>query len=120
MPTRVTAAMPHSPSPTASLTPTGTETATASPSPTQTLTPTAALPAAEVLEQANCRYGPGQAYLYSHGLYAGDRAEVHGRNASGSWLWIKPANLDRRCWAAAVPATAVPWPWTSDVSELPL
>jgi hypothetical protein len=51
--------------------------------------------------QANCRYGPGKAYLYSHGLYEGDRAEVHGRNASSAWLWIKPENLDRRCWAAA-------------------
>lgn len=51
--------------------------------------------------QANCRYGPGTAYLYSHGLYQGDRAEAHGRNASGAWLWIKPENLNRHCWAAA-------------------
>jgi hypothetical protein len=51
--------------------------------------------------QANCRYGPGKAYLYSHGLYTGDRVEVHGRSSSGSWLWIKPENLDRHCWAAA-------------------
>ena len=51
--------------------------------------------------QANCRYGPGQAYLYSHGLYTGDRAEVHGRNSSGSWLWIQPMNLDRHCWVSA-------------------
>ncbi len=54
-----------------------------------------------VLEQANCRYGPGQAYLYSHGLYAGDKAVVDGRNGSGRWLWIQPENLDRHCWAAA-------------------
>lgn len=104
-----------SPTPTRTLTPTRTPTATpttsatftpeatatASPSATQTLTPTAVLPMVTVLEQANCRYGPGQAYLYSHGLYAGDQGEVHGRNASGSWLWIKPENLERRCWAAA-------------------
>lgn len=51
--------------------------------------------------QANCRYGPGTAYLYSHGLYTGDRAVVHGRNPSGTWLWIQPENLDRHCWAAA-------------------
>lgn len=56
---------------------------------------------AVVLEQANCRYGPGQAYLYSHGLYEGDTAVVDGRNSSGNWLWIQPANLDRHCWAAA-------------------
>jgi hypothetical protein len=51
--------------------------------------------------QAFCRYGPGKAYLYSHGLYEGDRAEVHGRNYSGNWLWIKPENLDRHCWVSA-------------------
>jgi len=51
--------------------------------------------------QANCRYGPGTAYLYSHGLYPDDRVEVHGRTPSGTWLWIQPANLDRHCWAAA-------------------
>jgi hypothetical protein len=51
--------------------------------------------------QANCRYGPGTAYLYSHGLYEGDRGEVHGRNPSGGWLWIKPENLERHCWVAA-------------------
>jgi len=51
--------------------------------------------------QANCRYGPGTAYLYSHGLYEGDAGEVHGRNYSGTWLWIQPFNLERHCWAAA-------------------
>ena len=51
--------------------------------------------------QANCRYGPGTAYLYSHGLYEGDHALVHGRNYSGSWLWIQPDNLERHCWVSA-------------------
>src|SRR3972149_6183891 len=60
-----------------------------SPTPEPTRSPLPS-PAATVQMQANCRYGPGQAYLYSHGLYAGDRAEVHSRNDSGSWLWVKP------------------------------
>ncbi len=51
--------------------------------------------------QAFCRYGPGKAYLYSHGVYAGDTGLVDGRNYSGSWLWIKPENLDRHCWVSA-------------------
>jgi hypothetical protein len=51
--------------------------------------------------QAFCRYGPGKAYLYSHGLYTGDHALVHGKNASGSWLWVKPDNLNRECWVSA-------------------
>lgn len=51
--------------------------------------------------QAHCRYGPHKAYLHSHDLYPGDHAEVHNRNGDGSWLWIKPDNLDRRCWVSA-------------------
>jgi len=66
-----------------------------------TLTPTFDFPNVAVNEQANCRYGPGTAYLYSWGLYEGDRGEVHGRNPSSTWLWIKPDNLDRHCWVAA-------------------
>ncbi len=100
-------------SPTASQTPTGTATPSPTRTPTETLTPTPAgsptpsltptfdFPDVTVKEQANCRYGPGTAYLYSHGLYAGDRGEVHGRNAPGTWLWIKPENLERHCWVAA-------------------
>ena len=95
-----------SPLPTATPTPTVTSTPTNTPLPTETptpsLTPTLEFPLAKILEaRAFCRYGPGRAYLYSHELNAGDSAEVHGRNSSGSWLWIKPENLDRRCWAAA-------------------
>jgi hypothetical protein len=51
--------------------------------------------------RAFCRYGPGKAYLYSHELKEGDRAEVHGRSYSGTWLWLKPDGLDRHCWSAA-------------------
>ena len=51
--------------------------------------------------QANCRYGPGKAYLYAHGLYEGDTALAHGRTASGSWLWVQPEGLERHCWVAA-------------------
>ncbi|MGW8144854.1 MAG: hypothetical protein ACWGN2_10695 [Anaerolineales bacterium] len=51
--------------------------------------------------QANCRYGPGTAYLYAHDLYEGDHGEVNGRNYSGTWLWIQPDDLDWHCWVAA-------------------
>jgi hypothetical protein len=66
-----------------------------------TPTPTFAFPQAVIQMQANCRYGPGTAYLYSHGLYSSDTGEIHGRTPSGAWLWIKPENLERHCWAAA-------------------
>lgn len=82
-------------------TPTITLTPTITSTPTITPTPTYDFPDVTVLMQANCRYGPGTAYLYSHGLYQGDEAEVNGRNYSGTWLWIKPENLDRHCWVAA-------------------
>jgi len=59
------------------------------------------MPQVTALMQAFCRYGPGKAYLYSHGLYEGDRGLVDGRNYSASWLWIKPENLDRHCWVSA-------------------
>lgn len=87
----------HTSSPTATITPTPTITLTA----TVTPTPTRDFPDAVIQMQANCRYGPGTAYLYSHGLYKGDTAEVHGRTPSGTWLWIQPFNLERHCWAAA-------------------
>lgn len=89
----------HTPTVTPTQTPTLTPTITSTP--TITPTPTFDFPDARIQMQANCRYGPGQAYLYAHGLYAGDQAEIHGRNYSGTWLWIKPENLDWHCWASS-------------------
>lgn len=65
-------------------------------------TPTRDYPNVVVNKQANCRYGPGMAYLYRWGLYSGDTAEVHGRNWNGTWYWIKPYNLDSHCWASEI------------------
>jgi hypothetical protein len=87
--------------PTITLTPTQTYTPSLTPTATVTLTPTYSFPQVVVQKQANCRYGPGTAYLYSFGLYPGDKGEVNGRNNSGTWLWIKPENLSRHCWMAA-------------------
>lgn len=92
--------------PTATATQTGTPTITLTPTlthtPTITLSPTFDFPDGVVnVAQANCRYGPGTAYQYSHGLYEGDHVIVDGRTYSGTWLWVKPDNLNRHCWAAA-------------------
>ncbi len=89
------------PSATITLTPTETLTPTITPTPSITPSPTRDYPDAVIKMQANCRYGPDIDYLYSWGLYPGDTAEVNGRTYSGTWLWIKPYNLDRHCWAAA-------------------
>jgi hypothetical protein len=94
------------PEPTLTATATATEvpTTTPTPVPTQTplptATPTSEFPVLTLKMQANCRYGPGTAYLYSHGLYPDEQVEAHGRSYNGNWLWIQPQNLTRHCWAA--------------------
>src|SRR4030042_1300655 len=104
-PQTLTPTTPPTSSPTITFTVTRTPTQT--PSPTQTLTPTItptptfAFPTITVLMQANCRYGPGKAYLYAWGVYTGDTGTVWGRNDSGTWLWIQPDNIHYQCWIAA-------------------
>jgi hypothetical protein len=100
----------HTPSPfptlTLTSTPTSTTTPTLTPSLTPTITatptpsPTSVLPLVTVKEQANCRYGPGTAYLYAQGLYAGDTGVAGGRNDYGTWVWIKPDKTGWYCFAA--------------------
>lgn len=87
--------------PTITLTPTVTLTPTITRTPTVTPSPTFDFPDVTVLEQANCRYGPGTAYLYAQGLYAGDTSIVHGRNSGGTWLWILPSTATWHCWVSA-------------------
>ncbi len=76
-------------------------TATPTLTPTNALTATFDFPDGIVLVQANCRYGPGAAYLYEWGLFPGDRVEIHGRNDLGTWVYVKPRTYRDRCWAKA-------------------
>lgn len=96
-----TATATQTSAPTSTLTPTASQTATQTATATNTLTPTPDVPFVTSLMQAFCRYGPGKAYLYAHGLYEGDRGALDGKNYSGSWLWIQPENLDWHCWVSA-------------------
>ena len=103
------------PSTTASPTvePSATFTASPSPSPTITDTPTPELSptpsatstpetvTATALGSINCRYGPDKQYLYAWGLSEGDIAEVKGKNATGSWLWVIPHDTIWTCWITA-------------------
>lgn len=93
----------HSPTPAPTETP--TETATITPTATITLTPsvtpTPAPPRGRVQVQANCRYGPGAAYLYEWGLYPGDRVDILGRNDLGTWLYVHPWYYVDKCWVSA-------------------
>jgi len=136
-PLPVTVTLTFSPSPTPSLTPTATFTRTPTHTPTRTrtppptetptpsATPTPEYPPVTVKMQANCRYGPGTAYLYRWGLYPGDKADVRGRNWNGTWYWIHPFNLEgANCWASEivfeervdlsqVPVVTIPLPHTT-------
>ncbi len=51
---------------------------------------------------ANCRYGPGLAYMQHTTVYEGEKGEVHGRNYSGTWLYIKPESQKDRCWVSEI------------------
>lgn len=97
---------PSTPSPAASATPattaTPSETPTVTATPTITLTPTVTTtprpPRGLVQVQANCRYGPGAAYLYEWGLYPGDRVDILGRNDLGTWAYVHPWYYVDKCW----------------------
>lgn len=90
----------RTPTSTATRSPVYTPTITLTPSitPTITSTPTFDYPDGKVLDQANCRYGPGAAYLYEWGLYPGDPVEILGRNNLGTWVYVKPRYYVDRCW----------------------
>ncbi len=87
---------------TASPIPTDTETAQPSETPTATITATTIIsdPEGTVLQQANCRYGPGSAYLFEWGLYPGDQVKILNRNWDGSWLDVKPDSYKSECWVS--------------------
>jgi hypothetical protein len=54
-----------------------------------------------ILEQSNCRYGPGAAYLYKYGLYSSNNLEIIGRNGTGTWILVQAIGGDNPCWLKA-------------------
>jgi hypothetical protein len=89
----------HTPTSTFTSTATSTQTPVQTSSPTST--PTYAVLRGTVLEQANCRYGPGAAYLYKYGLYPGNNLEIIGRNELGTWILIQAIGDNNPCWVKA-------------------
>jgi hypothetical protein len=87
--------------PTESSTSTATTTLVPSQTTSPTLTSTYAILRGTVLEQANCRYGPGAAYLYKYGLYPGNNIEIIGRNDLGTWIVIQAIGGSNPCWVKA-------------------
>ncbi len=91
---------------TPTITPTASETSTPTKTATTTLTPTITqtLPPPEgfvKVERANCRYGPGWAYLYKFGLYQGIQVEIQGRTDRGDWVYVLPLWYESGCWIKA-------------------
>jgi hypothetical protein len=87
--------------PTPSLTPTASLTPTPSATETPSVTPTPEPLIATAKGSVNCRYGPSKAYLYAWGLSEGDPAEVKGKNANSTWLWVTPHDTTWTCWVSA-------------------
>lgn len=85
------------PTPSDTPTPVYTPTITPTPSNTPTITPTQVV-RGRVLQQSNCRYGPGVAYLYEWGLFPDNRVTVLGRNQEGTWIYVDPWNYLDYCW----------------------
>ncbi|MFC1923539.1 hypothetical protein ACFLY4_09665, partial [Chloroflexota bacterium] len=105
VPTRTSTQQPTE---TATLTMTSTATKTLTPTQTATITQTPTItltvppPEGFVnVAQANCRYGPGAAYLYKFGLYQGISVEILGRTDRGDWVYVLPLWYEDGCWIKA-------------------
>jgi hypothetical protein len=91
--------------PTSTTQPTDTPTSVPTNSPTvtpvPTVTPTYSILRGTILEQANCRYGPGAAYLYKYGVYPGYNMNIIGRNETGTWVVVQAIGGHNPCWVKA-------------------
>ena len=90
--------IPEKPTTTPTITLTPTPLPTRKPTSTPTITPTYTVLRGEVLQRANCRYGPGAPYLYKYGLVKGSNLEVIGRLDDASWIQIQAIGGDNPCW----------------------
>lgn len=89
--------------PTFTFTPTLTFTPTFTPTETQTpipiFSPTPIIPMISVSVPTNCRNGPGRAYGITGSLLVGKTAEVHGRDPTGNYWYIRnPGPGAQFCW----------------------
>jgi len=84
---------------TASITPTVTAFSTATIGATPTITPTYSTPMLTVLEQTNCREGPGQDYEVLFTYLAKKKLEIAGRyEPTNFWLVKSPESTTGTCW----------------------
>jgi hypothetical protein len=67
------------------------------PTPTPT---TSAPPIARLLQNANCRRGPGTVYDVVTSILLGQTVPIDGRNAQSTWWRVLPQGLLSGCWVA--------------------
>ena len=79
-------------------------------------------------DAANCRFGPGTAYVSVGGLKVGASVPILGQNGDGTWWQIlNPNNISDKCWVSAsvtnttgnmgtVPVVAAPQPFVTKVT----
>ncbi len=82
-------------------TPTPTATAPRKPETGITPEPEPTLPTATLLQNAYCLRGPGTAYDSLAVLLQGVRVEIDGRNAEGTWWYVRVPNSPTRCWVGS-------------------
>lgn len=73
--------------------------------PTITFTSTSAIVTISVSVDTNCRIGPGKVYDLLGGLFVGETAEVFGKNASGTYWYVRLPNSSTYCWVTGQYAT---------------
>jgi hypothetical protein len=124
-----TAAPSDTPTPTDIPSPTATPTISLTPTitPTRTRTPTftpsvaVAYPRGRVIVLANCRHGPGAAYLHEWTLYPTDRVTILNRSEDATWVYVDPDNYLDYCWIRAdlIDITGDVWSVSPYYSPLP-
>lgn len=77
-------------------------------SPTAEFTSTPSIPLITVSVNTNCRVGPGKVYEPPvGGLLVGQTGEIYGKNAAGTYWYIRLPNSNTYCWVTGEYATVV-------------
>ena len=89
---------------TATLTPAPEQLLTATPAQVSTSTPTPAPsgPSFTLVQNANCRAGPGTAYEALEVILNGLTVPIEGRNQGSSWFWVAEPDGSGHCWISTV------------------
>jgi hypothetical protein len=93
----------------ATITPTIILTSTISPKPTTLPSATyiPGEPSFTLIQNANCRVGPGTAYEVDETLFQGQTIPIEGRNETSNWFWVVKPNGHGHCWVSVITGQVV-------------